>query len=462
MTYRPPGPVAEAFLDSTAFVCGIRGPIGSGKSTACVVKTLLHAHAQPRGPSGKRRSRYAVIRNTYPELRTTTVKTWEQWAPKECGDWNEQGPMAHRIVNDEIDMEVWFVALDRPQDVAKLLSMELTGAWVNEAREVPKPIIDGLTGRVGRFPPVREGGCFQPQVWMDTNPPDTDHWWYQLAEEDTPEGFAFFSQPGGKSGGAENLENLPAGYYDRAALGKDEEWVRVYIDGDYGFVREGKPVYPEYRDGVHCREFGLLRGLPVLIGLDFGLTPAAVFGQRTATGQWRWHSELVTQDTGIYRFSELLKPHIAEHYAGCKIGAITGDPAGDARSATDRQERTTFEILRSLGIPAAPALSNDWTKRREAVAVPLSRLIDGQPGLLVHPQCRVLRKGMSGGYAYRRIQIGGSERYTDRPDKNMYSHVCEAGQYLNLGGGEWKSVLNRPPRARNIPALRPRDSGMGY
>ncbi|MGE0383422.1 MAG: hypothetical protein AB7Q97_01750 [Gammaproteobacteria bacterium] len=497
--YYPPGPVAAAFLRSNAFIAGIRGPIGSGKSTAVVMKLLRHASMQPRQRNGRRRARYGVIRNTYDELRRTTVETWHQWVPKSLGRWHggEQGPFSHTlngVFAPDLDIEVEFLAMDQPDDVKKVLSWELTAAWVNEARELPKPVIDALTGRVGRFPAAADGGCFNPAVWLDTNPPDDDHWWYVLAERD-PSTEAdrrmldhnavieaelrergilapgqplveFFSQPSGLSPIAENLANLRPGYYQFASVGKTEDWIKVYVRGEYGFVQEGKPVYPEYRDSVHCAAFELIPGLPIRIGLDFGLTPAAVFAQRSYLGQWRWHTELCTQDTGIYRFAELLHAHVAEHYRGYKFVQITGDPAGDQRSPTDAKERTTFQILRALKVPASPASSNDFTRRREAVARPLSRLIDGAPGLVIHPNCRTTRKGMAGGYAYKRLRVTGEERFENKPHKNMYSHSCEAGQYLHLGGGEWQEIkkgagMGAAP-AIVMPSFQPADPGMGY
>ena len=85
--YRPPGPISKAFMLSDAFVRGIRGPFGSGKSTACVFEIMRRAREQPAGFDGVRRSRWAILRNTYPELRTTTIKTWHQWFPESLGDW---------------------------------------------------------------------------------------------------------------------------------------------------------------------------------------------------------------------------------------------------------------------------------------------------------------------------------------------------------------------------------------
>jgi hypothetical protein len=79
--------------------------------------------------------------------------------------------------------------------------------------------------------------------------------------------------------------------------------------------------------------------------------------------------------------------------------------------------------------------------RREAVGQALSRMVDGEPGWIVHPECSLLRRGMAGAYRYKRVQVVGDERYHDKPDKNMASHVCEAEQYRMIGTGEGRVVL---------------------
>jgi hypothetical protein len=452
INYAPTGPVSRAFMWDDSFFRGIMGPFGSGKSTVCIMDILRRSQQQKVGSDGKRRSRWAVVRNTYPELRTTTIKSWHQWVPPQLGRWVDTGPPTHHIQEGDLDMEIIFVSLDRPDDVAKLLGMELTGAWIDEAREVPKAVVDGLTGRVGRYPSKMMGGCSWSGIIASTNPPDSDHWWYKLAEDVHPEGWRFFRQPSGMSPDAENRENLPPNYYERQIAGKDEDWVKVYVHGEYGFVRDGRPVYPEYKDAIHCKEFDLLPSVPIHVGIDFGLTPAAVIGQKTAMGQWRWHSELVTEDMGAVRFAQLLNQHIQTHYKGFPIGSITGDPAGDIRAQTD--EITPFQILRANGVMANPAATNDFIKRRESVAVPLTRLIDGSAGLIIHPQCKMLRKGMAGGYNYKRLQVTGEERYRDVPDKGKYSHVCEAGQYMMVGGGEAKALVRRDrPAFRQATAI---------
>ena len=186
------GPTLERFHMSEKFVRGIRGPVGSGKSTGCCWEIQRRAGEQVIDPTdGKRHSRWAIVRNTYRELSDTTLKTWLDWFPESLFGAFHRGDMAHRIETDELSLEVLFRALDRPDDVKKVLSLELTGAWVNEAREVPKSIVDALGDRVGRYPSRRRGGCTWRGVIMDTNAPDDDHWWYRLAETDRPANWDF-------------------------------------------------------------------------------------------------------------------------------------------------------------------------------------------------------------------------------------------------------------------------------
>jgi hypothetical protein len=116
-------------------------------------------------------------------------------------------PLADKTV---IVAEVYFLALDRPEDMKKLLSLELTWGWINEAREVGKTIVDGVTQRLRRFPRMQDGGPTRSGLIMDTNAPDDDHWWPIMAgdvappegmsDEDIanlvkPDNWAFFTQP---------------------------------------------------------------------------------------------------------------------------------------------------------------------------------------------------------------------------------------------------------------------------
>ena len=456
-------------MKDSNFFRGIRGPVGSGKSVACCVEVFRRSLEQKKNDQGIRKSRWAIIRNTNPQLRTTTIKTWLDWFPEDIwGKFHWSVPYTHHIQQDELDIEILFLALDRPEDVKKLLSLELTGIWINEAREVPKSIIDACTMRVGRYPSMREGGASWSGVIADTNAPEEDHWWAIMAGEVPipdyipreqaqmlikPDNWSFYVQPSAMkekldekgdvdsyevNKSAENISNILETYYPNLIRGKTKSWIDVYVMNKLGSIQEGKPVYPQFVSETHIaeEEIPIAVGVPLYIGVDFGLTPAAVFGQKVR-GRWLLQSEIVAIDMGIVRFAELLRQEIATRFSGLDVNII-GDPAGDFRAQTD--ESTPFQILRGAGLRAIPAPSNSVDLRLESVASQLTKMSDGQPAFLIDRRCPTLIKGFQGGYCYRRMQVSG-ERYDDKPEKNMYSHIHDALQYLMLGAGEGRQLI---------------------
>lgn len=463
--YTPPGAVAAAFHNSKAFVRGLKGPVGSGKSSTCCMEIMRHTLNQVPF-NGVRRARWAVIRGTYPELKSTTIKTWSDWFPGDIAPIKWDAPITSTMKikdtgdGNALELEVVFIAMETANDTGKLRSLELTGAWINEASELPKEVFDMVTQRVGRYPSLKQGGPTHPCIILDTNPPDDDHWYYKLAEEDTPDNWEFFDQPGGlirvqtedsveyvPNPDAENIFNLTGGYeyYLRMVAGKTDDWIKVFVLGQYGTTADGKPVYPEYNDKIHCADepIEVNRYAPIYLGWDFGLTPACIVGQISPKGQLLILDEFVAEDMGIRQFaSEIVKPALQNKYAGLKF-ISRGDPAGVNRSQTD--ERTCYQELLEVGIASEPADTNDFIPRRESVAFFLNRLAGGEAGFLLSPNCRDLRRGFLGGYRYERLKVAG-ERYRDRPVKDKYSHPHDALQYLCLAAREG----GRNVRARQI------------
>ena len=328
--YKPDGEVLKTFMKDDTFFRGIRGPVGSGKSVACCVEVFRRALQQEKNSDGKRKSRWAIVRNTNPQLRTTTIKTWLDWFPEDqWGKFSWSVPYTHNI---------------------KQGALELTGIWINEAREIPKSIIDACTMRVGRFPSMREGGPSWSGVIADTNAPEEDHWWPIMAGEVRrpdhipsteakmlvkPDNWCFYVQPSGmkeqrdESGEvqsytlneeAENSKHMLASYYPNLIQGKGKTWIDVYVMNRLGTIQDGKPVYNMFVCDTHIakEEIPVADSMPLYCGLDFGLTPAAVFGQKVR-GRWFILQEVVAFDMGIVRFAELLRAEIATRYANCDV-----------------------------------------------------------------------------------------------------------------------------------------------
>lgn len=421
-------PVLSAFIQNQDHnVIGIRGPFGSGKSVACCMKILKCAQEMPKGKDGKRRSKWLVVRNSYRELEDTTIRTWLEWVPESVFGIFKRQAKIHEVRFNDVELDVMFRSLDTDDDVRKILSLEITGAWINEAREIPWVIMKNIQGRLGRFPrqsEVPEG--YWTGIIMDTNSPDMEHWWYQFAEVDTPKGFKFYSQPGGMEPNAENRFNLPAGYYERMQQGADEEWIKVHVHNQYGFILEGRPVYPEYRDSIHCsNDVAPIRGLDIIRGWDFGLTPACVFLQIDPKGKVLVFDELTSDDMGIDRFSDVVIQYSKQKFPGFRFQDF-GDPAGMAKAQTD--EKTCFQILHTKNIWIESG-KQDPTIRIESVKKALNTMVEGKPGFLLSPKCKTLRKGFMGGYQYKKLKISGWAKFQDKPDKNQFSHVHDALQY---------------------------------
>lgn len=457
-------PTIARFSQSTAFIRGLMGPFGSGKSSGCVIELLKIAAKQRPGPDGIRRSRFAVIRNTYPQLEDTTMQTFFQWLPPSLfGTYKVRD---HTFTIDQLDptlhIEIMFRALDREEHVANLLSLELTGAWVNEAREVPWAIIQALTGRVGRYPSVIMGGCVDPCIIMDTNPPDDESWWYRKFEEERPANWALFKQPGGMDPGAENKSNLPANYYERMIETMDADAIEVYVHGKYGFLREGKPVYPEYNDALHCvTDWKPIPGVTVYRGWDFGLTPACVLSQVLPSGQWVTFDEFVADSVGFDSFATYVLDEYANRWPALEHTEVIdiGDPSGNANSAAAMHQDapTCFAILRAKGVKIQSG-DQSPTIRIGSVKKSLRTLISGKPQLLVDSRCKMLRRGYQGRYEYRKMKISGAQaRYHDSPDKNDYSHPHDANQYVaaRLFGASLKTA-EKTRKRRNHKVLAPK------
>jgi hypothetical protein len=443
-------PTCARFHNSRAEVRGIRGPRGSGKTTACCFEMYILAHHIEPCRDGIRKSRFVVVRNTYGELKSTTIKTWEHWFGPRVGlpavvfdtpiRWRKTWTYENQ---PPVQMEVFFLALDRPDDVKKLKSLESTYFYNNEASELPKEIIDMETLSHGRYPSASEKpDHIRIEDWpshhgiiMDTNSMDDDHWWYRLSEIEKPAGYEFFDQPGGFSEDAENLQFLPGGraYYDRAAVGKRQEWIDVYINNQYGTTLDGRPVYPEFNKDIHVSKqpLEIYRGIPLMLGWDFGLTPACAVTQLSPTGQWRILREFAVVGTtmAIKQFAtNTVIPGLNNEFKGMEILSY-GDPGGEQRSQSD--ESQAIKTLTGLGIRTKPAHTNLFKPRRDSVGDYMSRLAQGAPAFIIDPSCKRLIKACTGAYKFRRKQVAGfEEKYMDVPDKNQYSHIGETIQYV--------------------------------
>ena len=459
LNFKPPGPVAGAYLRSQARVAGCMGPIGGGKTSTSFMKGLGFAQRQRRSTSdGIRRFKLCVVRDSYRRLWRSTIKTWWHWMPKEIGTWvgGDEQPASHTIEiqlgrEDYLEFVVEFIAIgsDNIEDV--LRGYEPTAFFLNESDRLAPEVLPYCIGRAGRYPDTdRHGGPTWWGVFMDYNAPDEDNYLFDMMMN-RPEGHEFFIQPSGLSPDAENLQNLPggAGYYIERARGQPEWYVRRMIENKFGYSRAGKPVFPEFNDQFHVARMELepIKGLPVLLGLDAGMTPAATFRQRRPNGQWLVLDELATDigaGVGPERFGEMVNLRMAERFPRFEAKGWADPSAAYGADKEDGKDDWIRIVSKVTGIPIVPAQTNKLIPRHEAIRRTLVGNIDGRhPRLLISPRCKHLRRAYNSGYRYRRMRLIGEERYRPEPEKNMFSHIADADQYVALGGGEYEAVMHR-------------------
>lgn len=469
--YEPDGKVLADYLVDRSHVSVIRGPIGSGTSSASCIKIGMIAAEQRPGLDGKRRTRWAIVRNSYPELKNTTVKTWLDWYPENLyGRFNWAKPMTHAMRWADVECEVVFLALDDPTDVAKLRSFELTGIWFNELEYIDKEIFTEGESRCGRFPAVKDGGPSWDGVLGDMNAPSEDHWLPQMTREAPypddvpddkrdfwPKSWAYFVQPPAlleefgadnktvvgyrPNPQAENTKWLKPGYYDEKATGKSKQWIDSRLMNRITFVVDGDPVWPMFRRETHvaARALTPAPGVEMIVSLDFGRRPCALLGQEVANRVYVLE-EFRMYGVGSATFAPALKKHLASKYPGFRF-RFTGDPKGADKPQTD--ERSSYDIFEGLGMKVTPppGLKNNQIRTRlDAVEHLLNGMWNGLPRLVIDPlSCSTLVAGMSGKYCLELED--GEPKPIKRGPNAKYSDVCDCLQYMAIEMGEGTKMI---------------------
>lgn len=484
--YEPDGSVLESFFWSRGKFDCIQGPIGSGTSSACCHRVWVQACEQSPDADGVRRTRWIVARRTYKELRDTTIKTWLDWFPEHIwGPLIRAEPGYHHLKRDhpsgdgtKVDCEVIFLALPDPDTAESVLaSYEITGFFVNEGQFFEKPVVDELLSRCSRYPSMKNGpGATWFGGWMDMNAPSEGHWVPYMRGDlplppeidddeakvyEKPADWHFFVQPPGllevvvdgqvryrENPEAENQRNLRESYLEKIQ-GKPKEWIDRRVLNKTGLYVAGKPVYPTFSESAHIssRQLEARPGFPVIVGLDFGREPAAVFLQNLHGG-WVMLSELIGQFESAQIFAPRVRNHLMQRYPGLHY-EFYGDPRG--ADGGQNVEATAYDVFMAKGMRVYPATSdNNPQMRRSAVEGVLQR----RGGLLIDPRCLVTKTGMAGGYHYPKVK-GLPGVYSERPRKNQYSHAVEALENALLGGGEGDHVIKGSrPKAMPSPVRR--------
>lgn len=495
LAWVPPGPLSARFMASTKRVQILNGPVGSGKTTTVFQKHIRNAGLQQ--PARQARTRVKVrggselwpvrlykvttVRDDYRQLWRATIPSWNSRYPQSLGKWTgaRNAPAMHELLfalpdGTAIEFIHEFVAIGDNDIEEFMRGYEPTAFNFEELDLLAMEVLRQGRFRWGRYPRMDEGGPSWYGATATCNAPIIDGEFYNEIFLNTPDDVDLVRLPGAFDPGAENRQNLPAGYYEGHLQG-DKYLVKRMVHNQPAPSRSGKPVHEEFNDFLHvaATEIEAIPGLPLVLGMDAGGDPCAAFNQKLAGGRWNCIDELVSEHgTGAVKFANRLNEFLMDRYPGwhrmptsherewgwnplhglprpnitawCDPAATYG---GDANSAAEADWAWCDIVSYRTGIRVQGAPTNNTTDRREAMKRMLEHMPDGRPGFQLSPRCKMIRAGLAGQFRYRKMQIAREERYTDEVDKNAHSHPCEAEEYALLGGGEGHEVHQRRERS---------------
>jgi len=404
------------------------GPVGSGKSSAAAWEFIFQCLESPVPVRG------VVVRESYRELMDSTKATFMEWF-SDIAEWREQDKIAVVTLpgphGKPLKHQLFFRSAQRPEDVQKFMSTEFSFAWLEEVvpayqqsgtmgAGLPKEVFTMVNMR------LRQKGAHRFTIVLTFNPPTPSHWAYSEFIEPSKEdlehrGYCVVWQPP-----RENEKNLREGYYDNIKKRLDADQARRFVEGEVVAFWPGERVYPEFRDHWNVID-GLIDPIPgvdLVLGWDYGLTPATLITQITPEGQWRCLRELQSFNSAIDSHSDYLRSMLNEYYPGYGIRGW-GDPSGSRRAESDLTTATA--VAASKGFDIQPG-ARDWVPRKEAMKQRLERNVLGKPAMVVsRTGCPIFTEAMLGAYRYPKGRDG---RIGAQPFKNEYSHLVNCAEYI--------------------------------
>ena len=457
------GPVARAYEFSRETLAMIQGPVGGGKTTASNRRYLRVATwQQPSLRDGKRKARILVICPTYRRAWDTIIPSYKKVYPESLGDGfkgSRGDPADHHfevklMIDGQpqvVDLEVLFRAVNDLDIEDFMRGFEVTAIHLPEADtngDLDQLLSLGET-RIGRYPEPEDRREDMPPGWKgifgDANAPIIGSAYYRRFHDKllpdgspAPASDKLYRQPGGMSARAENLMNLrkiDPQFYASMRTKIDKYDAGRMIDNRPGFGRHGQPVHPNFDQDMHVSPTALEvdRFSPIYIGIDAGsgtLKPAATFNQRATGGQWRTLDEIFYKEGQMttQEICEEIRRKMETRFQAAPGALLCLDPAAESRPSNS-QFTTAQEYQYYTQIEAQTAPSNKPEHRRSAMDKLFKRSVGpGRPAKIIDPRCVGLIGGYSGGFHYKKNAAG--VRAT--PDKNEYSHVCEADEYAAL------------------------------
>jgi hypothetical protein len=418
--------------------------MGEGKSAALVWCPFYHTQQNPG-------ARWAMIRDTWENLRDTTLKEFFRWFPDGIAGKFVKSTKTWTWTCEGMKGEIMWLGMDVEADAAKLQSRELAGFCIDE----PAPA--ATTGGVSEFifdaamTRLRQPGMKWYGAKLAENNPDEGHWTHRRFVEPGYRGYGDIKLPPMQTRGfsffqttrPENLKNLPDGYYE--TMGKRyEEAGRLdlktrFADGDFGFQQPGEPVTPEFNKSIHVKSSIAVLDSPIMCCWDFGLNPTCIITQISPMSNWMILEAYVGEEIGTLELiQDVITGRIEDRFKGLSISHY-GDPQGKQRDQSSSEQTAVKVIKQELGGRWYPG-PREWPARRDAIRRCLGLLRNGVGLVQIdEKKAKAVWHALRGGWHYQKHNTG---IVSQQARKDIHSHPGDALSYgaaLLFPAGERKT-----------------------
>ena len=345
-----------------------------------------------------------IGRQTYQQLEDSTMRTFfERVVPdKLVRFFNKQSRHLYLFNGSEI----LFRSLDNPE---KFKSDEFGFFYIDEASECTEEGFKFLMGR------LRRQGVPERYGLLTSNPVNVTHWLYRWFVKDKRDDFEEFHAPT-----YENKVNLPENYISGLERNYPENWVKKYLNGNWGFTESGQPVFTNFREDLHVKSLKYITEEPVYIGIDFGFRrPSAVFTQIDDRDRWIVLKEFMPENITVHDFAKRIIEIQNRDFPLASRFIYYGDPA--CHQTSDKDEKTSAEIMREYEINVFTRKSSP-NARVEIIQKKLQTLHEDKPSLLIDKSCNFLIDALAGGYHYK-------ENKEEILKDGLYEHVIDGLGY---------------------------------
>ena len=430
-----------------------RGAMGCGKTFSTMKQLITLAYHSPADRWGIRESRHLVCRNTYRELRDTSIvsffSAWPSEFPLKWSKAHNEGITEFKRKDDGTTVKAKFMfwAFDNDKDFSKLKSFNCTSMYLQEGCELDEKIWEFGCLRVGRYPDKKNFDYnvnLRKIILIETNSFDYDHWLYQLFYVKNKNNKKFGIVESGNQldpAQAENLKWLPDNFYEDVIATNSPEFVDINVRNKFGKYRDAKLVYNAFNEKYHiCDEPIRPEDGPIFAGIDNSLNAAVVVVQKVANQRYKliWsrqiyntgmNTSLMTMFREAY---DLFPPNVWKWEIGGRDPIFSRRQEGDSvrLEVFCQSAENKYGVCKTVAAESGTNLDIRINAVNEKFATRCGHT--GKPLLMIHISCTHMIEAIRN-YVYDKVKgdVGG-KRYKDKPTKNRFADPCNALEYALL------------------------------